>query len=480
MSGARVEVARIVAIGVALALALLLLGAREVSAAKYAVAQCGWHVGADAGWADTTGGAKFRPDAWCVPPAGADPFAGVHMKSFTRNAGTVSGTRFARWRWEAPPGTGITRVSGTWWHTLHDGMEQRIGTGNWSGGFDVFARATGTNVSPRDFVVGFSSPRPALEDRLLCARPESKWCSLEPTSWSGLRALTITVQDDGGPGAWVWDELTAGGWRRGSQRVMFSGTDDGSGVRFGETTLDGNRISLHEYACSKAMIGGEWRGTRMRPCGTHGAAGAMIDTTRFSDGPHRLRHCTTDFAGNVGCTGEQTVAVDNNPPAHVRNLVLAGGEGWRRVNDFDFGWSNPSQGPASPIGGAYWRIVGPAGFDTGAKLAGGSDIVAISDRSVPGPGTYRFHVWLRDEAGNSAASTAIELPLRFDDVAPGVAFEPVAEQTATELPESVRAEIQDAHSGAAAGEIHYRRLNAERWIELPAKFRPGAATGRRS
>ena len=60
-------------------------------------------------WADTTGGAKFRPDAYCVPPAGGDPFDGAHMKSFTRDGqGTVSGTRFARWRWEAPPGTGIT------------------------------------------------------------------------------------------------------------------------------------------------------------------------------------------------------------------------------------------------------------------------------------------------------------------------------------------------------------------------------------
>ena len=32
----------------ALALALLLLAAREATAGKYAVAQCGWHLGADA------------------------------------------------------------------------------------------------------------------------------------------------------------------------------------------------------------------------------------------------------------------------------------------------------------------------------------------------------------------------------------------------------------------------------------------------
>src|SRR5215475_1634063 len=97
MSGTRAGIGRIVAIGIALALALLLLAAKEATAGKYSVAQCGWHIGADAGWADSTGGAKFRPDAYCATPAGADPFDGAHLKSFTLAAGTVSGTRFARW-----------------------------------------------------------------------------------------------------------------------------------------------------------------------------------------------------------------------------------------------------------------------------------------------------------------------------------------------------------------------------------------------
>ena len=123
----------------------------------------------------------------------ADPFDGVHMKSFTKGGSTVSGTRYARWRWVAPAGTGITRVTGTWWHTLHDGMEQRIGVGNWSGGFDPFVSAGGTDVTPRNFAADFSMPQPALEDRLLCARAESKWCSIEPDSWSAVRALTITI-----------------------------------------------------------------------------------------------------------------------------------------------------------------------------------------------------------------------------------------------------------------------------------------------
>ncbi len=44
MSGTRGGLARIVAMGVALALALLLLMAKEATAGKYSVAQCGWHL----------------------------------------------------------------------------------------------------------------------------------------------------------------------------------------------------------------------------------------------------------------------------------------------------------------------------------------------------------------------------------------------------------------------------------------------------
>jgi hypothetical protein len=470
MSGTRGGLGRVLVLGVALALALLLLMAKEASAGKYAVAQCGWYVGADASWADTTGGAKFRPDAWCVPPAGQDPFDGAHVKSFTRDGqATVSGTRFARWRWDAPAGTGITQVRGTWWHALHDGMEQRLGVAGASGGFDVFAAAGATETTPRDFVAGFPIPRAAFEDRLLCARAESKWCSLEPGSWSALRALTITVEDDRSPSAAIGGEITAGGWRRGAQAVAFSGGDVGGGVRFGETTVDGNRVNLAEYACAKSQIGGEWRATQMRPCPLSASGGAALDTTRFSDGPHALHHCAIDFAGNVGCTPDQTVYVDNNPPAHPRDLALVGGDGWRRTDDFDVAWRNPDQGVASPIAGASWRITGPSGYDTGATFVAGRDLSALRDLTVPHAGVYTLSVWLRDEAGNEAPSSAASLPLRFDDVAPGVAFDPLGEGR------TVVARVVDADSGPAGGTIELRRLGTDAWRELPTKFEAGAS-----
>lgn len=478
MSGTRGGLGRVLAMGIALAVALLLVVAGEARAGMYAVAQCGWYVGADAAWADTTGGAKFRPDSFCVPAPPADPFDGSHLKSFTRDGqGTVSGTRFARWRWTAPPGTGIRQVRGTWWHALHDGLEQRLGTDPGDGSFAAFGAAGATDVAPREFAFGFALPQLAFEDRLLCARAETKWCDLGATSWSALRALTITVEDDSPPAAGLGGQLTNPGWHRGSESIVFWGGELGAGIRFGETIIDGARVDLTEYPCAIALIGGEWRGTQMRPCPLGPSGGAIVDTARFSDGPHLIHHCVTDFAGNLGCTGDLAIGIDNNPPAQPRSVTLAGGEGWRRIDDFDLSWANPDQGAASPIWGAYWRIAGPGGYDSGTAFAGGRDVTALADQKTPAPGAYTLHLWLRDEAGNSAPATGVDVPLRFDDVPPRIAF------TGGEggaLPERLEAEVDDPLSGAASGQIFYRRAEAERWLELPTKLLPGAAAGRSS
>jgi len=468
MSETRLAVGRTVALGVLLALSMLLLAAAKAEAGKYAVAQCGWYAGADASWADSTGSAKFRSDAYCVP-AGGDSFDGVHVKSLTRDGQvSVSGNRFARWRWTAPAGTGITAVRGTWWHALHDGMEQRLGGSDSAGGFAPFLSAGSTDTALREFSKGFPAPVPAFEDRLLCARAESKWCSLEQGSWSSLRGLTITIDDPTPPGARIaGGSLTTPGWHRGAGTLDVGGYDAGAGVRYGETKLDGARVGFTEYPCAAISVGGEWRGTRMQPCQVGVSATHTVATTSFSDGPHEAVHCTTDFAGNSGCGPSWRILIDNNPPAHPRAVKLAGGEAWRRTNDFDLSWENPDQGVASPIAGAAWRLIGATGFDTGVRFSSGRDRHALADLGVPAAGTYSLQLWLRDEAGNEAPSAAVTVPLRFDDLKPAVAF------ADGEPGERLQATVSDSHSGPAAGEILYRRIDAPSWTELPTKLVPG-------
>jgi hypothetical protein len=468
MSRRRERAIRWAWVGFGLALtALILITADSARGAKYSVAQCGWRVGHDADWSDSTGGAKFRPDSWCIPPEGADPFDGAHMKSFTRdNAATVSGTRFARWRWSAPAGTGITAVRGTWWHALHDGIEHRIGAGDGHGGFDVFASASQTDTGPSAFTAGFQSPRPAVESRLLCARLEDRSCSLERASFSAVRALTLTLDDPAAPDPAVAGSLLAEGWRRGPQAVDFSATDRGSGLRLAETLIDGTRAGLTEHPCAKAMISGEWRATRMRPCETSRGGSHTITTTTLSDGPHDLVHCAHDFAGSVRCTAGRRFLVDNNAPSAPRALAIAGGDAWRRVNDFDLAWTNPPQGHASPIAAASWRLTGP-GFDSGVRTVAMPGIAALADLSVPSAGEYRLTVWLRDEAGNEDPANAASVALRFDDLPPAAAFR----GRDRNRPELLRVAVEDVHSGVAGGEIAFRRPRSDRWIDLPTQLR---------
>ncbi|HET6571205.1 MAG TPA: carboxypeptidase-like regulatory domain-containing protein [Solirubrobacterales bacterium] len=472
MPGTRGGIARMIAMGVALALALLLLAAREATAGDYRVAQCGWNIDADAAWADNTGGASFGYEHGCG-------FGTERLKSFTQGGGAVSGTRFARWRWEAPAGAGIRRVWGTWWQALHDGMEERFGADDGVGGFDAALTASATDMRQREFFTEFRIPAPAIEDRLLCARAIDRSCSLDPGSWSAISSLTIDVFDGvapvpGDPGG----ELAAAGWRRGEQSVDYWDSDTGGGVRFSETLLDGDRVGLTEYRCAEAMIYGEWRATRMRPCPLGAAGQIELQTRSFSDGPHSLARCATDFAGNSACLPATTVLIDNSPPTHPRNLALAGGDSWRRVDDFDVTWTNPDQGNASPIAGAYWRITGPSGYDTGVRYAAGRGLSTLADRTLPGPGVYSLRLWLRDEAGNSDPGTAVELPLRLDDVPPHVAFEPLDERAGGELRHAVSAAVRDEHSGPAGGAIFYRRADAEGWTRLPTMLEGGAGAER--
>ncbi len=221
----------------------------------------------------------------------------------------------------------------------------------------------------------------------------------------------------------------------------------------------------------------------MRPCEL-GVSGVARRSTppRFSDGPHRLSHCVTDFAGNVGCTPAQH-GPDRQQPAGPPALA-----GARRAATAGAGPTTstspgrtPTRASASPIGGASWRIVGPAGYDTGVQFAAGRDIAAArSDLTVPARGRLlRSHVWLRDEAGNEAPASAVDgaaAPRRR------AARRRLRRRRRRRLSRLGPAPTSPTSTpGPAGGEIHYRRLGTERWIELPTKLVPaGAARTRRS
>ena len=437
------------------------LSADGAAAARYTVAQCGWHVGHDAGWFDTSAG-KFVRSSYCQTPPSADGFDGVHLTSETRgSARTVGGTRFARWRWQAPPGTGIVTVHGHRWQILRDNFQHRIGSVAASGGFTPFAEFKTTDTVRRDFNRAFSPHAAAIESRLLCARPDDKVCDASGRSLAGVRALTITLDDSSRPTSSISGDLTGPGWLRGTRSLSFSDRDAGSGLRYAQTSIDGAIRGHTELACSKALIAGQWRATRMQPCPVAAGGTHSIPTAVLSDGTHRLRHCGVDFAGNSGCTADRVIKVDNNPPAAPENLAVTGGDQWRRDNGFDLTWTDPGQGSGAPIVAHRYRVTGPGGFESGPVLHYRTG--STGGVMAPGAGEYRVHVWLLDAAGNENQAATASVTLRFDDLPPSGYFtEPTFGH-----PEVLRVPVADAHSGPRTGVIAYRRQNGGSWRNLP-------------
>ena len=257
MSGTRGGRGRIVAMGLGLALALLLLAAGEARAGKYAVAQCGWHLGADAGLGrhdrrrevparlllrDAGRGRPLRrrPPEELHPRRAADrlrhPFRPLALDDARR----------------APASR---QVRGTWWHALHDGFEQRLGDRHRGRRLRALRRGRRDRRRPARLRRRLLARRSAaFEDRLLCARAESKSCSLDPGSWSGDAGA-----DDHGRGrrarrpARSAATSPAAAGCAGRRGCRLWGADIGAGVRFGETHIDGARVALTEYPCAKAL-----------------------------------------------------------------------------------------------------------------------------------------------------------------------------------------------------------------------------------
>ena len=258
-----------------------------------------------------------------------------------------------------------------------------------------------------------------------------------------------------------------------SQGVGFSGRLDG-GVGFGgpKPSIDGSGASSPSTPARRRLISGEWRATTMRPCAPnrrrharsrHHSASATVPTSSS--------HCVTDFAGNVELHGRPDLLRRQQPAGAPARARLAGGEEWRRTNDFDPSWINPDQGPASPIGGAFWRITGPAGYDSGVKFVAGRDLHGLRTSSSRAPAPTR------SASGCATRPATRPRPRRrrcrcasttCPQASPSSRWPP-----GTRSRTRSAAQIADDHSGPASGEIHYRRLDGEQWTELPAKFQRG-------
>lgn len=324
--------------------------------------------------------------------------------------------RYGRISWSAPDGARISGVDVE--ARLRDDAGHEASLAFLGDGGSV----AGTIATGRDAATGFKQFRRELTDGGRAAFAASLECtagggcpaSEQAKAW--IRSVHLTVSDRRAPTVAPGGSLSSAGWHRGTGAVGAVASDEGSGVRRIEVSVNGRAVApTRTMPCD--VIPGSARVRRMRPCPPTYAVEAAADTAAapFVDGPNVLRVCAYDYGSGTepGC-GERTVYVDNSPPS----LAFADRQDPEDPELIRAAVSDPHSGLAGgsisyrPRSGGAWR-------DLETRLVGG-ELQARVDSSTERPGAYVFRAVAADRAGNPALSTSridgtdmvLDFPLR--------------------------------------------------------------------
>jgi hypothetical protein len=219
-----------------------------------------------------------------------------------------------------------------------------------------------------------------------------------------VHAAEVVVADSSAPNVTASGELLRDGWQRGKVSASILARDNvgirGTSVRAGGTAWD---VDSQRCDFSRAV-----------PCPRGVRTTHRLDTGEIADGRHVVTFSAADAAGNRRHV-KRGISVDNHAPGRVSDVRLLGGSGLRSENSFDLRWRPPPR-QAAPIVRARYRLCRSGGSQvcvTGSRAGGAHGIDALR---VPSRGSWRFQVWLEDEAGNtSEVSASAPVTLKFDD-----------------------------------------------------------------
>ena len=327
----------------------------------------------------------------------------------------------------APAGTTIRRVhvkaeSRTWngdWSALLQASNDRFGSSLWNlSGCAGNAGSTNGCVGAVDEAEQNYEIPGATGVRAVVSCGNFAGCTTFSTDvWPFTRAyyyvrdFDVTLDDVANPAVSVTGGVLASGqWARGTVGLSYNATD-ASGIRRTQFTVD-----------DLGMIANDVRScdyTYAVPCANVSGEKYAFDTSRLSDGAHRVTTGAYDATdANVG-TAVQTIFVDNNAPAEPVSPSVVGGEGWHNVDGFTVGWTNPPS--AAPVVRAWFELCRSDGSGCAGGSQTGTGISQLENVRVGQPGDYTIRIWLVDAAGNESNARSTPLHLKFDNVPPAQA-----------------------------------------------------------
>jgi hypothetical protein len=197
-----------------------------------------------------------------------------------------------------------------------------------------------------------------------------------------LYAADLTLEQAAGPHAsGASGELASAATLRGASDIAFDATDPGAGVWQAVFSVDGQvvqRSPVNENGGRCRDVGQTTDGLPaflyVQPCAQSVSADIAFDTTRASNGVHRLTVSVIDAAGNTAPVLDRLVTIDNPPAPGSPNGVNASAQATLSVR-----WSGTAK--ASVLGGfASARILSGRLMNAGgAPIAG----AAIDVRATP-------------------------------------------------------------------------------------------------
>jgi hypothetical protein len=468
----------------ALALACLIF-AHPAHAGTYEVATCASATGAAQHAFAASADPGMAAYSSC-PNSPSNPASGlVTRASATAGPGSVPYFAGGYQVFEAPPGATLESVSfdvavfrlAGYWTTGVIAYDGNFNVGDYP--YGCYAGHPGCGIGTRTFV----GPVAAALNGHTKFRFETRCVNLGGCDISasggqpGMRALfsaanvRVRVNDHTAPSVTPsWGSLFAGGWLRGLQEG-WSLEFDNVGVMVNRVSIDGRVVYAEDYRDAGWPDWVRCNFTRPRPCADVPGAIARVDTQSISDGPHELSVEAIDAAGNYG-RSVRGIKVDNTPPPRV-NALVEGGNGWRTHNAFSILWSQTDQ--VAPVTKAHYRLCNRDASSCTTDSRSGTGIDRLANVPVSAPGEYDLRVWLEDEAGNVDSTLASDpVRLRFDDVPPQAAFEPLDDSDPTKLD----ARVSDSTSGVADGVIEIRRMGWRQWRELSTSLEGGRLSAR--
>jgi hypothetical protein len=242
-------------------------------------------------------------------------------------------------------------------------------------------------------------------------------------------AADITLEQAAGPHASsVSGELTSAQTLHGSSDVAFDATDPGAGVWQAQFAVDGavvQRTVLADNGGRCRDVGQTVDGLPaflyVEPCLQSLSADVQFDSTKASNGVHRLTVSVLDAAGNAAPVLDRMVTIANPPPPGAPNGRNASAQARLAVR-----WLGTAKATARGGFGRGRRLLGRLTTATGQPIAG----AAIDVRAAPAyagaksltlaspvtDGAGRFEIDVR--AGTSSRTLRFGYRAHLDDVQP--------------------------------------------------------------